>query len=96
MSWSSGLRDFLCSVSRSGLSASRASFTDCTKFGDSTSILPTSSITMTSAFAVAERSALTPTSSSALMSTPYRPTIVFDWISRDAKTRFSFVAQSIT
>ena len=44
--------------------------TAATKFGDSTSIFPTSSITMTSASAVADRKAFTPTSSRALMSTP--------------------------
>src|SRR5581483_6919312 len=70
MSWRRGLRDFLWRVMIMGLEESRAFLTALQKAGLSISILPTSSMTMTSASRMACSMAVTPSPSRMFMSTP--------------------------
>ena len=96
MSCRSGFLDFLWRVMIIGLSASSASLTASMKSWLSTSIFPTSSMTMMSQFWHASRIALTPISSSLLRSTPIFPTMTLLSISVLAKTAVSPVARSLT
>ncbi len=76
-----------------GFPTSRASLTASMNAGHSTSSFPTSSMTMMSQSRHADLIALTPTFSSASMSTPSFPTMMRLSISVLAKTSVSFVTR---
>ena len=77
------------------LSWSRVSTTALVNASLSTSILPTSSITITSADSRASASARVPTPSRAARLTPYRPDRTRDFSDSCANTSCSFVSQFV-